>query len=148
MSDRLRKRITDRTLLAHFIDRVFEIPHEHQKLMHEDQVISLIERDHWPVPVAEGGANHHSNVWARLIADHREKTRKVDVPAIAKGKRIRNAETVRRFKAVAKTDPEVAAQLYPAAARLQRRKHKIANRGFGKGHRPLRSGSNLRRRQP
>lgn len=87
-----RTRISDRTLLAHCLSRLLDIPHAHQVLMHEDQMISLAERDHWPKPVAEGGTNHFSNVWARGIREHREKTRKVDVPGIAKRKRIRADE--------------------------------------------------------
>lgn len=142
-----RKRITDRTLAAHLVARVFEIPHEHQKLLHEDQVLSLIERDHWPVPVAEGGTNHFSNVWARLIADHREKTRTVDVPTIAKNKRIRRNEMIRRYNAAAKIDPEAADALYPAVARLKRRKAKILSRPFQKQYRPMQSRGFQRRRQ-
>ena len=142
-----RTRISDRTLLASCLARLFEIPHAHQVLMHQDQMISLAHRDHFPVPFAEGGTNHFSNVWARLITEHREKTAKTDIPAIAKGKRIRSREIVRRYKAIQKCDPTAAAELYPAVERLlQRRKRKIANRGFSKRHRPLRSQNNLRRR--
>lgn len=145
MSDRAaRKRFSDRTMLAHFIARVFEIPHEHQKLMHEDQVISLIERDHWPVPLAEGGAHHFSNAWGRLIADHREKTRTVDVPGIAKRKRIAANEAARQARAREKL-------LGPSPEFVEPRtspKRRIPSRPFPKQQIRLRSRNTFQRRQP
>lgn len=131
-------RISDRTLLAHCLARLFGIPHEHQQAMHEDQMISLVERDHWPVPVAEGGSGHFSNVWARLIGEHREKTRKVDVPGIAKRKRIARAEAAHQARMAAKAGEERRAAILLAAvesvgrARPKRPwpKQKIRSRGF------------------
>lgn len=68
------------------------IPYGDAKLMSADQIISLFNDDHYPIPVAEEGSNHPSNLMPRLIAAHREKTAKIDVPQIAKGKRLRAAE--------------------------------------------------------
>ena len=142
-----RRRISDRTLLASCLARLFEVPHAHQQAMHEDQMISLAERDHFPIPVAEGGSDHFSNVWARMIGEHREKTRKVDVPGIAKRKRLARAETehAAHFVGKVRLTSEPAAAYDPT---LPRRKRSIPTRGFAKAHRPIRSRNNLRRRQP
>jgi hypothetical protein len=124
-----RTRITDRTLLAHCLSRLLEIPHSHQVLLHEDQMISLAERDHWPVPVAEGGTNHFSNVWARPIREHREKTSKIDVPGIAKRKRIRRKEAehqaARAWVTERLADP-------PSPRKSQWAKRKLQSRRFQK----------------
>lgn len=144
-----RTRISDRTLLAHCLARLLEIPHEHQQAMHQDHVISLIERDHWPIPVAEGGSGHFSNVWARPIGEHREKTRKVDVPGIAKRKRIARAAAEHKIALEIKagTNPSRFMVLLEREIVKRRAKRRIAGRGFAKDHRPLRSKNNLRRRQ-
>lgn len=76
------------TKLAACVSRIFEISHEDQKRMTAAQVLSLVEWDHYPIRRAEGGLDEHWNCWARLIAEHGEKTRKRDVPEIAKNKRI------------------------------------------------------------
>lgn len=95
---RKRKRISDRMKLAaallHYrrgaadgFERV--IPYEDGKQMSADQIISLFHWDHDPVPYAEGGPDEPWNLTPRLINAHREKTRKRDVPRIAKNKRIK-----------------------------------------------------------
>lgn len=65
------------------------IPYDHAKLMSADQIISLFHADHYPEPKADGGPDEPWNLMHRLIAAHREKTAKIDVPTIAKGKRLR-----------------------------------------------------------
>ncbi len=65
------------------------IPYQDSKQMSADQIISLFAFDHWPIRKADGGSDHPSNLTPRLIAAHREKTAKVDVPEMAKSKRIR-----------------------------------------------------------
>jgi hypothetical protein len=54
------------------------IPHEHAKLMTPDQVISLFQRDHYPIPKASpfNGPDEHWNIEFRLIAGHAHKTNK------------------------------------------------------------------------
>lgn len=134
-----RARISDRTLAAALAAQVFGIAHEHQVLMHEDQMLSLVHRDHFPIPHAEGGSNHFSNVRARLIGEHREKTRTIDIPGIAKRKRVRRAQEEHSAR--------MAAKLFGAPPPSPRKfKRRIASRGFDKGHRPLRSRNTLQRR--
>ncbi len=53
-------------------------------------VISLFHFDH-VIFHAHGGAAKWWNLDPKLVAEHREKTAKIDVPAIAKSKRIRRA---------------------------------------------------------
>jgi hypothetical protein len=57
--------------------------------MTPEQVIALFEFDHYPICKADGGSDHHSNCMPRGKPEHREKTAKVDIPQIAKGKRLR-----------------------------------------------------------
>ena len=123
-----RKPFSKDAKIAALASIVFDIPYEHQKDMHEDQVQMLLEWHH-NIRHAEGGTEHFSNAVPMLVAAHRERTAKIDVPEIAKNKRIRNKEMVRHFNAAAKVDPDAAAQLYPAVARLKaRRKSKIPQR--------------------
>lgn len=62
------------------------------KKLTADQIISLFHWDHYPIPYAEGGPDEPWNLCPMLISAHREKTRKIDVPTIAKGKRIRGKQ--------------------------------------------------------
>jgi hypothetical protein len=62
--------------------------HDEAKALSEDQILSLFHWDHDPIPHAEDGADEHHNLVPNLIAPHREKTAKVDVPQIAKRKRV------------------------------------------------------------
>jgi hypothetical protein len=77
------------------------IPHEDAKLMTAEQIISLFHFDHYPVRHADGGADEPHNLQPELIAPHRIKTAKIDVPEIAKSRRIRakQEETRRRILA-------------------------------------------------
>jgi hypothetical protein len=83
------KQLRTKTKLAATLLRLGDIPHEHAKQMTSDQIISLYQFDHYPVRRADGGPDEAWNVTPRLIAAHRRKTAKLDVPEIAKGKRIR-----------------------------------------------------------
>lgn len=51
-------------------------------------IIAAFDIDHYPVPVALGGTNHPTNLVPRLRAEHRLKTAKTDIPAIAKVARL------------------------------------------------------------
>jgi hypothetical protein len=68
------------------------IPHEHAKQMSDEQIISLFQFDHYPIPHAHGGPDESWNLEPRLIAEHRIKTATKDVPIIAKTKRIQDRE--------------------------------------------------------
>ncbi len=64
------------------------IPHDHAKLMTADNIISLFHADHYPIPHAEDGPDEPWNITHRFIPAHRKKTAEIDVPQIAKNKRI------------------------------------------------------------
>lgn len=102
------------------------IDREHAKLMSAEQICSLFQYDHAAGYACHGADNHPTKLTPLLIADHREKTR-ADIPAIAKGKRIRKrhaafearmrvkefgisaetlAENIRRFAAAGVTADE------------------------------------------
>lgn len=52
------------------------------------QICSLYHFDHWPILHTHGGPAEPWNLVPRLIAEHREKTAKVDVPQAAKARRL------------------------------------------------------------
>lgn len=62
--------------------------HEEARALSEDQILSLFAWDHDPIPHAEGGEDAHYNLRPSLIVPHRRKTATVDVPGIAKRKRV------------------------------------------------------------
>jgi hypothetical protein len=82
-----RKHISLKTKLAAAICQLF-LTHDEAVSLSEDQVLSLVNWDHYPVPHAHGGPDTHYNLMAALIPAHREKTAKVDVPQIAKTRRV------------------------------------------------------------
>lgn len=82
-----RKHISLKTKLAAAICQLF-LTHDEAVALSEDQVLSLVNWDHYPVPHAHGGPDAHYNLLASLIPAHREKTAKVDVPMIAKTRRV------------------------------------------------------------
>lgn len=96
------------------------IPHEHQLLLHPEHVLSLLHADHFPIPKAEGGSDHFSNILMLPIRHHQEKTRTIDVPGIAKRKRLRRE--VDQHRAV------MLAKLLGTEAPRERVKRKIAAR--------------------
>ncbi len=65
------------------------ISYEESKRMSEDDILARFSWDHDPVPHAEGGPDEPWNLVPRPKEEHAEKTAKVDVPTIAKGKRLR-----------------------------------------------------------
>lgn len=143
-----RDHIPDRNKMASVLCILFDIPYEHQLLMHRDQVISLFEWDHYPVRKADGGTDEFHNLRPLLPGPHAIKTATIDVPQIAKSRRSRNKQAVHNYKMAVKVHGEAeAAQQFPGVGRLlRRRKSKIANRGFPKGHRPMRSRNTFRRK--
>jgi hypothetical protein len=65
--------------------------------MTEDQVLSLAQWDHWPIPKVAGGADAHWNLVPVPILAHREKTARSDLPREAKIRRLtREQEEFRR----------------------------------------------------
>lgn len=72
------------------------VTREEAKQMTTDQILSLVQADHDPVPIAiavplgwtPDEYNHPTNITMRAIIGHRIKTATHDVPTIAKGNRI------------------------------------------------------------
>lgn len=71
------------------------IPHEHAKLMSAEQIVSLYQFHHHPIPSALGGPDEPWNLQPELIARHRDITTKdngtgrSDIAMIARERRIR-----------------------------------------------------------
>lgn len=64
------------------------LTHEDAKALSEDQILSIFHWDHDPIPHAEEGEDTHYNLVPKLIPGHKKKTATVDVPGIAKRKRV------------------------------------------------------------
>lgn len=84
------------------------IDRETAKNLTAAQVISLWQFDHYPVPKALGGSDHPTNLVARPIMEHRIKTAKIDVPAIAKTARISAAHEDFKRRILAKVTGDTA----------------------------------------
>jgi hypothetical protein len=65
---------------------------EHAKQMSAEQINSLFQWDHYPIRVEAGGPTEPWNLVPRFIPEHRIKTAKIDIPEIAKIKRISKSE--------------------------------------------------------
>ena len=66
--------------------------------MTDAQIIAEWEWDHDPIPKAFGGPDDAWNLTPRKRADHRSKTAKLDIPRIAKDKRIRRKLTTHELR--------------------------------------------------
>jgi hypothetical protein len=73
--------------LAAALRELFKIPYEHAESMSAEQIISLVQWQHI-FPHALDGSDEHWNIEPLLIQQHREVTAKIDIPQIAKTKRI------------------------------------------------------------
>lgn len=86
-----RKKPTLTDMLAATLRELLEIPYEHAKVMSAEQIISLVQFDHihhHALNKHEPWVDDHWNLDPLLIGGHRIKTRTIDVPVIAKTKRI------------------------------------------------------------
>ena len=97
-----RKQPTLKEKNAALIIALFEIPHEHAKQMHTDQINELVQYDHYPIRHADGGTNHPSNLRPLLILAHREKTAKHDAPDMAHERKVRKAQEIHKERLNAK----------------------------------------------
>lgn len=145
------------------------IDRDHAKLMTADQICSLFQYDHAAGYACHGADNHPTMLTPLLIAEHREKTAKRDIPAIAKGKRIRRRHEEFRWRLLAKvgipaealtiTADELKASMIefkrkcmanggngtPALKGSWPPSQKIPSRKFSKIHRPLRSRASFKK---
>lgn len=80
--------------MRHEVDGKLELilNHDEAKALSEDQILSLFHWDHTVTPHAEDGADAHWNLAPELIVPHRIKTATIDVPGIAKRKRVAKTE--------------------------------------------------------
>jgi hypothetical protein len=116
---RKRAHIGLKTKLAAAIGALF-LTYEERTKLSEDQVLSLVQWDHDPIPHAHDGADSHENIVPVLIPGHRIKTATKDVPTIAKVKRIGKAEQEFRQRLLAPRDerPERKSS-FPKGRKLQ-----------------------------
>lgn len=84
------------------------IDREHAKMMHAEQICSLFQFDHAAGYACHGVGNHPAMLTPLFIAVHREKTAKIDVPAIAKGKRVAGGHETFRARVLAKGEQQEA----------------------------------------
>jgi hypothetical protein len=76
--------------LAATICAWLELPHEIAKTMSEDEVLALVDFDHFPIRHGDGGLNIHWNIRPLLRHDHKEKTKR-DASDRAKERHVRQA---------------------------------------------------------
>lgn len=81
------------TMVRPNADGVLEpiISHEHAQKLSASQIISLFHFDHYPIPHSQDGPDEPWNLRPLLIPEHREVTARVDIPQIAKTKRLAGA---------------------------------------------------------
>jgi hypothetical protein len=124
---RKRAHISLTTKLASALLALGHVPHEHAKLMSAEQIISLFQFHHYPIPSSLGGPDEPWNLQPELIGRHRHITTKdngtgrSDVTMIARERRIERE----------RTDPKPTRKI---AARVNPwpKGRKIQNRGFEK----------------
>jgi hypothetical protein len=107
-----RAHISDRTKLAATLLQMLRpndagqlvpvIPHDHAKLMTADQIISLFQFDHYPLRKEAGGPDEPWNLEPRPIREHRVKTATIDVPQVAKNRRVTKAQAEFQRRLLAK----------------------------------------------
>lgn len=116
------------------------ISHEEARGLSTAAIIGRFQWDHYPIRWIDGGPTAPWNLMPRPTAGHGAKTASIDIPQIAKGKRLRRSEAAHAAVMAAKAGDE------PPAAAGARPKRKMAGRPFGKQHRPMRGGSAFGRR--
>jgi hypothetical protein len=99
------------------------IAHEHAKKMSPEQIISLFNFDHYPIPHAHDGPAEPWNLVPRLIREHRVKTATRDTPAIRRVQRVAPENEAFRQRLLAKAGQ---------AESTPKPKSKLKSRGFPK----------------
>lgn len=130
-----RAHISFKTLYASALRIVGEIPYDHAKLMHEDQIISLFSPDHGILHAIEP-IDEHWNLTPTFRGPHKEKSRK-DTRIVAKVKRTE--EKHQAFLSMRSPAEQHAENDHFRAvldAVTRRPRAKIQSRGFQKDTRP------------
>lgn len=92
---------------------VLGIPRETAKTMTARQICQLVQWDHYPVAYNTArdlgwdsdAVNHPTNLQPPLVADHLEKSAKIDTPTAAKGKRLTRAHAEFRSRILQPAEP-------------------------------------------
>lgn len=84
------------------------IPYDLAKTLTAGQIISRFHFNHHPIPHAHGGPDEPWNLDPEPVEHHREITAKIDIPRIAKGKRVVKAEAEHQAAMTAKLTGEAA----------------------------------------
>lgn len=120
--------------LAALVIQHFDIDYEHAKKMSTAEILSLVQTDHEvhaAVAIANGETpkqyNHPSRLTIRLYKDHRHKTAKYDIPAIAKSDRISPEHEAFQRRILAKSGQDSGVATTEAKPRA-----KMKSRGFQK----------------
>ena len=116
-----RDHIPLKVKLAAALLKLGDIPYSDARQMSADQICALYNFDHDPIRVADGGVSEPWNLTPRLIKEHRTKTAKIDVPQIAKSRRLRDN--------LAAFNERIAAK---SAGRELPKSPKLQSRGFNK----------------
>jgi hypothetical protein len=87
-----RRHISIKVKLAAALLQLGHVPFSQAQRMTADQIIALYHFDHYPIPHAQDGPDEPWNLRPLLAATHQETTAKVDIPQIAKTKRIQKKE--------------------------------------------------------
>lgn len=143
MAVRRAPRLSDK--LAAVILLHLGVPHKVAKRMTTNEILALVEFDHYPVRFetardlgwSDDEINHPSNLQPLFPEDHAIKTAKIDIPAAAKSKRLTAAHDDTRRKLLTKAGIDDAPE--PPAGRRPPRKMKgpkLKGRGFP-GHRRM-----------
>jgi hypothetical protein len=85
------------------------IPHDEAKTLTADEIIARFDFHHgfaWSL----GGGNHPSNLTPLPREDHRDRTAKIDVPTIAKVKRLSREQEEFRSRVLARAPGEPRAR--------------------------------------
>lgn len=118
---RTRKEPTLTAKLAAALRELFQIPHEHARLMTDEQLLSLFQWHHNEYHAQEG-SDEHWNLEPMTIRGHRSRTAKIDVPQIAKTKRISRAHEEFRQRLLTPRDERPLKRSKWASRPFQRRR--------------------------
>lgn len=120
---RSRKEPTLKAKLAATLRELLKIPYDEARLLTADQIISRIEFHHIHYH-AQDGVDEHWNLDPLPKAEHRARTAKIDIPQIAKTKRLARAHEEFRTRLLTPRDERPA------------KKSKWQSRSFAKRRKP------------